>query len=109
MLEWPVPKSVKNIQKFLGLANHYRRFVKRFSKIMRPLHELIRKKQKWKREIRQKKLFEELKKRFTTEPISVALDLDRKMKMKIDTSDYVTGGVLLIEYSDRQWKPVHIS
>jgi len=48
MLEWPVPKSVKNIQKFLGLANHYRRFVKRFSKIMRPLHELTRKKQKWK-------------------------------------------------------------
>ena len=47
-LDWPVPKLVKNIQKFLGLANYYRRFVKGFAKIARPLHELIRKEQKWK-------------------------------------------------------------
>ena len=47
-LDLPVPKLVKNIQKFLGLANYYRRFVKGFAKIARPLHELIRKEQKWK-------------------------------------------------------------
>ena len=43
VLEWPVPKSVKNVQKFLGLANYYRRFVKGFAKIIRLLHELITK------------------------------------------------------------------
>jgi len=47
VLDWPVSKSVKNIQKFLGLANYYRIFVKRFAKIARPLHKLARKKQKW--------------------------------------------------------------
>ncbi len=46
-LDWPVPKLVKNIQKFLGLANYYRRFVKGFAKIARLLHELIRKETKW--------------------------------------------------------------
>ena len=35
VLDQPVPKSVKNIQKFLGLAKYYRRFVERFVKIAR--------------------------------------------------------------------------
>ena len=46
VLNWPVSKSVKDIQKFVGLANYYRRFVEGFAKIARLLHELIRKKQK---------------------------------------------------------------
>ena len=43
VIEWPVPKSVKDVQKFLGLANYYRWFVKDFAKIARPLHEMMRK------------------------------------------------------------------
>ena len=43
VIDWPVSKSVKDIQKFLGLANYYRRFVKDFTKIARPLYELMRK------------------------------------------------------------------
>ena len=46
VLDWPVPKSVKDIQKFLGLTNYYKRFVEGFSKIARLLHELTRKEQK---------------------------------------------------------------
>jgi len=38
-----VPKLVKEIQKFLGLANYYKRFVKDFAKITRLLHELTKK------------------------------------------------------------------
>jgi len=36
--KWPTPQGVKNIQKFLELANYYRRFVKDFAKITKPLH-----------------------------------------------------------------------
>ena len=46
VLNWLVFKSVKNVQTFLGLANYYRRFVERFVKIARLLHELTRKEQK---------------------------------------------------------------
>ena len=46
VIEWLVPKSVKNMQKFLGLANYYRRFVKDFAKIVRLLHEMMRKENK---------------------------------------------------------------
>jgi len=47
VIKWPVLKDVKDIQKFLGLANYYRWFVKDFAKIARPLHEMTRKENKW--------------------------------------------------------------
>jgi len=47
VIEWPVPKSMKDVQKFLGLANYYRQFVKDFAKIAKPLHEMTRKENKW--------------------------------------------------------------
>ena len=47
VLNWPAPRNVKKVQKFLGLANYYRRFIKDFAKIAIPLHVLVRKKQKW--------------------------------------------------------------
>ena len=46
VLDWPVSKSVKDVQKFLGLTNYYRQFVKDFARITRPLHEMMRKEQK---------------------------------------------------------------
>ena len=47
VVEWPVPKSVKDVQKFLGLANYYKQFVKDFAKIAKPLHKMMRKETKW--------------------------------------------------------------
>jgi len=46
VIEWPVPRSVKDMQKFLGLANYYRWFVKDFSRIAKPLHKMTRKETK---------------------------------------------------------------
>ena len=47
VLDWPTPKCVKDVQKFLGLANYYRRFIEGFASIARPLHDMVRKEQKW--------------------------------------------------------------
>ena len=47
VIKWPVPRSMKDVQKFLGLASYYRQFVKYFTKIAKPLHEMIRKETKW--------------------------------------------------------------
>ena len=46
VLNWPVLRNVKEVQKFLGLANYYRRFIKDFARIAAPLHKLVRKEQK---------------------------------------------------------------
>jgi len=47
ILEWPTPKYVKNIQKFLGLANYYRQFIEEFAIVARLLHDLVKKDKRW--------------------------------------------------------------
>ena len=51
-------------------------------------------------------MFKELKEKFTKEPVLVALDLDKKIRMKVDMSDYAIRGVLSIECKDGKWRPV---
>ena len=46
VLNWLAPRNIKEVQRFLGLANYYRRFIKDFTGIAAPLHVLVRKEQK---------------------------------------------------------------
>jgi len=48
VLNWPAPRNIKEVQKFLGLVSYYRMFIKNFARIVAPLHVLVRKEQKWK-------------------------------------------------------------
>jgi len=106
VLNWPAPRNVKEVQKFLGLANYYRRFIKDFAKIAAPLHVLVRKEQKWKWEKEQEKVFGKLKEVFTTEPVLAIPDIDREMRVEEDTLDYAMGGVLSLKGEDGRWRPV---
>ena len=47
VLEWPTPKSVKDVQKFLGLANYYHRFIEGFATVAKSLYDLVKKDKKW--------------------------------------------------------------
>ena len=51
-------------------------------------------------------MFKKLKAMFTTEPILAIPDIDRKMKVEVDASDYATGGMLLTKCEDEKWRPV---
>jgi len=106
VIEWPVLKNMKDVQKFLGLANYYRRFVKDFAMIAKPLHEMTRKGKKWEWGEKQQEAFEELKRRFTTEPVLVIPDLDKGMRVEADASNFATGGVLSMKCEDERWRPV---
>ena len=106
VLEWPTPKCVKDVQKFLGLANYYHQFIEGFASVARLLHDMVKKDKKWEWTEKQKKVFKKLKKRFTEEPVLAAPDLDKKMRMEVDVSDYVIGGVLSMDCGDELWRPV---
>jgi len=90
----------------LGLANYYCRFIESFASIARPLHDLVKKDQKWNWMERQEEAFRELKEQFTKELVLAVLDLDKRLRVKVDASDYATGGVLSIEGEDGKWRPV---
>ena len=100
VLSWPEPKNVKDVRKFLGLANYYRRFIKDFTQVARPMNTLMRKdvKQQW--GDKQQQAFDELKRILTTRPVVVAPDLDKEFRVEADASNYTTRGVLLIKCSD---------
>jgi len=89
------------VQKFLGLANYYHRFIKGFALIARPLHDMIKKDKKWEWTKKQERAFRELKKKFTEEPVLAAPDLDKKMQIEVNVSDYATRGVLSMECEDK--------
>jgi len=67
---------------------------------------MVKKDRKWEWTERQENAFEELKKRFIQEPVLAMPDLDKKMRMEVDTSDYATGGILSMEGEDGLWRLV---
>ncbi len=59
--EWPAPKTLKQLQSFLGFGNFYQQFIHYYSDLTKPLNELLQKKTKWNWSQRQEKAFETLK------------------------------------------------
>jgi Reverse transcriptase (RNA-dependent DNA polymerase) len=47
ILDWPAPKTVKEVRSFLGFGNFYRRFIKGFSHLVHPLNDLLKKDKKF--------------------------------------------------------------
>ena len=74
MTNWVAPTTVGEIRSFLGLAGYYRRFIENFSKIAKPMTELLKKDTKfiWIEECEAS--FQELKKRLVTSPVLILLD-----------------------------------
>jgi len=79
VLDWLMPKCIKNVQKFLGLVNYYCQFIKDFTFIARSLHDLVKNNQNWNWTEKQEGVFRELKGWFTRELVLAVLDLDKKM------------------------------
>jgi len=106
VLKWPTPQCVRNVRKFLGLANYYRRFVKDFAKVALPMNRLTRKDEKWKWGEEQQVAFEQLKAVFTTRPMLATPELDKEFRVEADASNFATGGVLSVKCDDSLWRPV---
>ena len=105
ILEWPEPKTVKGVRSFLRLANFYRRFIKDYTKVARPLHDLTKKESPFLWEEPQQVMSDTLKLHFTTAPILAFPDIDCVFCLESNASNYATGAVLSIE-KEGVWHPV---
>jgi hypothetical protein len=92
--EWPVPRNIKGVQGFLGFANFYRRFIEGFSKVCKPLTDLLQNDKKWCWTAACEQAFEELKRLFTSAPILLHFDPSRRTVVETDASDFAKGAVL---------------
>lgn len=91
---FPVPKNPKNIKQFLGLAGYYRRFIPNFSKVAKPLTDLLKKDKPFKWELTQTKAFEILKEALCKKPILQYPDFTKPFILTTDASGLAIGGIL---------------
>ena len=102
ILSWSEPKNVKDVRKFLGLTNYYRRFIKDFARGARPMNVLTRKDEKQQQGEEQQKAFNELKQVFMTKPVLAVPDLDKEFRVEADISNCATREVLSMKCSDKK-------
>lgn len=123
IVEWPIPQSVKELRKWLGLANYLHKYTKNYADIVRPLSALLRKDAVWNWTAECNQAFEGIKTSLTEAPILALADQDKPFSVVCDASDFAIGCALLqtddegkervISYQSRQLKsaernyPVH--
>lgn len=103
--DWKTPESVRGVQSFLGFCNFYRRFVKDYGRVARPLNNLTRKGEAFSWTTKCQTAFEEHKVRLLTAPVLTHFHHDRETRVETDSSDGVVAGVLS-QLVDGEWHPV---
>nr|GEY56943.1 reverse transcriptase domain-containing protein [Tanacetum cinerariifolium] len=102
----PHPTTVKGIQSFLGHAGFYRRFIKDFSKISRPMTHLLEKNSNFIFSNECIQAFRNLKEKLIEAPILIALNWDQPFELMCDASDYVVG-VVLGQRVEKHFRLIH--
>ena len=92
--DWPTPTKVKEVQSFLGFCNFYRRFIKDYSKIAKPLFKLTQKEHSWDWMLACEEAFQVLKKMFMSSLVLVMPETRNPFHIECDASDFTTRAVL---------------
>lgn len=100
ILNYPTPKKVRDVRKFVGLASWYRRFVPNFSSLIAPLTELLKKNRKWKWTREQEQAMEWIKEKLVSAPILSCPDFNLPFFLQTDASSSGLGAILFQQYAD---------
>ncbi|KAJ1584337.1 hypothetical protein NDA12_003371 [Ustilago hordei] len=106
--EWPMPESIHDIQRFLGFANFYQRFIAHFAHIAKPLTALVKPIERFKKfELPEEaqQAFHKLIQAFTSAGVLQHFDYHLPTRLETDASDFAIAGVLKQEHEGR-WHPV---
>lgn len=91
---WPIPRTEKDLRQFLGILGYYRRFIKDFAKLVKPLTNLLRKDTEIIITPEIVQCFEKCKKILTLDPILIQPDFTKEFVLTTDASDFAIGAVL---------------
>ena len=104
--QFPVPKSVHDVRRFLGLSSYCRKFIRNFAKIARPLHQLTCKNARFIWTPNCQSTFEELKEHLTTPPVLAYPCFQRDFVLETEASINGIGAVLGQYQDDENLHPV---
>ena len=91
---WPVPLNVQELRSFLGLCSYYRRFVRDFAKMAKPLHSLTQKNASYKWTEECQEAFAKLKEHLSQSPVLIYPDSSSEFMLDTDASHLAIGAVL---------------
>ncbi|XP_061786097.1 uncharacterized protein [Nerophis lumbriciformis] len=94
VVDWPTPTTRKHLQRFLGFANFYRRFIRNFSQVAEPLTKLTSTKIPFLWTSETQRSFEKLKLLFTSAPVLIHPNVSTQFFVEVDASDSGVGAVL---------------
>jgi hypothetical protein len=103
--DWPIPTTKRELQQFLGFVNFYRRFVKGFAKIAKPLTKLTGKTD-WLWTELQQKAFQELKNEVTSKRVLIIPKPGRPFRMETDVSNFAITAILSQMDDAGKWRLV---
>jgi hypothetical protein len=97
VLDWKPPRTVHQVRSFLGLAGYYRRFIPNFSKITKPITDLLKKEEEFVWNVERDEAFQTLKKLLSTSPVLAQPGIAKSFDVYCDASDTGLGCVLMQE------------
>ena len=103
-----MPKTKKQLRRFLGMVGWYSRFIEKENEIKLPLLQLLKKTQAWKWSAEQQSAFERLKLALTKAPVLARPDFSREFTVQCDASNEAIGAVLSQEFEDGEHPIVYI-
>ena len=103
-----MPKTKKQLRRFLGMVGWYSRFIEKESEIKLPLLQLLKKTQAWQWSAEQQSAFERLKLALTKAPVLARPKFSREFTVQCDTSNEAIGAVLSQEFEDEEHPIVYI-